>query len=139
MYKISDEIINFIEKTMKTWRVELTTGGQSLIETKIKKTIFQGGTLSQLLFMIAMMPLNHILGKCTARYKFTILQEKINHIIYMDDIKLYAKIEKELKTLIHTAKIYNQDVGMEFDREKCAMLVMKSGKRHLTNGIELPN
>ena len=28
---------------------------------------------------------------------------------------------------------------MEFDVEKCAMLVMKSGKRHLTDGIELPN
>ena len=27
---------------------------------------------------------------------------------------------------------------MEFGIEKCAMLVMKSGKRHLTNGMELP-
>ena len=35
MYKISDEVINFIEKTMKTWRVELTTGGKGLAEGKI--------------------------------------------------------------------------------------------------------
>ena len=28
---------------------------------------------------------------------------------------------------------------MEFGIEKCALLVMKSGKRHLTHGIELPN
>ena len=28
---------------------------------------------------------------------------------------------------------------MEFGIEKCAMLVMKSGKRHLTVGMELPN
>ncbi len=28
---------------------------------------------------------------------------------------------------------------MEFGIEKCAMLVMKSGKRHLTDGKELPN
>ena len=26
MYKISDEVINFIEKTMETWRVELIAG-----------------------------------------------------------------------------------------------------------------
>ena len=26
---------------------------------------------------------------------------------------------------------------MEFDMEKCAMLIMKSGKRQLTKGIEL--
>ena len=28
---------------------------------------------------------------------------------------------------------------MEFGREKCALLVMKSGKTHLTDGIEQPN
>ena len=28
---------------------------------------------------------------------------------------------------------------MEFEIEKCAMPVMKSGKRHLIDGIELPN
>ena len=34
MYKISHEIINFIEKNPKTWRVELTAG-RRLAETKI--------------------------------------------------------------------------------------------------------
>ena len=28
---------------------------------------------------------------------------------------------------------------MEFGREKCAMLFMKSDKRHMTDGMELPN
>ena len=28
---------------------------------------------------------------------------------------------------------------MEIGIEKCAMLLMKSGKRHLTDGMELPN
>ena len=40
---------------------------------------------------------------------------------------------------IHAVRIYNQDLGMNFGIEKCAMLVMKSGKRHLTDGMELPN
>ena len=57
----------------------------------------------------------------------------------MDDIKLFAKNEKELESLIHTVRIYSQDIGMEFGIEKCALLVMKSGKRHLSDGIELPN
>ena len=34
---------------------------------------------------------------------------------------------------------YSQDIGMEFGIEKCAMLVMKSGKQHLTDGMELPS
>ena len=86
-----------------------------------------------------MMPQNHILRKSTTGYKLSRSQEKINHLMYMDDIKLFEKNEKELETLIHTVRIYSQDIGMEFNIEKCALLVMKSGKRHLTDGIELPN
>ena len=59
--------------------------------------------------------------------------------MYMDDIKLFAKNEKEPETLIHTIRICSQDIGMEFGIEKYAMLVMKSGKRHQTGGLELPN
>ena len=139
MYKISHEVINFIKKTMQTWRVELTAGGRSLAETKIQRGIFQGDPLSPLQFIIAMIPLNHKIRKCAAGYKLSRSQEKINHLMYMDDIKLFAKNEKELETLIHAVRIYTQDIGMEFGTEKCAMLVMKSGKRHMTDGMELPN
>ena len=86
-----------------------------------------------------MIPLNHKLRKCTAGYKLSRSQEKVNHLMYMDDIKLFAKNEKELETLKHTIRIYSQDIGMEFDIGKCALPVMKSGKRHLTDGIKLPN
>ena len=139
MYKIPQEVINFIEQTMKTWRVELTAGGRSIAETKIQKGIFQGDALSPLLFIIAMMPQNHILRKCTAGFRLNRSQEKINHLMYMDDIKLFAKNERELETLIHAVRIYSQDIGMEFGIEKCAMHVMKSGKRHMIDGMELPN
>ena len=37
MYKVSDEVINFIEKTMKTWKVELRAGGRSLAEAKTQR------------------------------------------------------------------------------------------------------
>ena len=80
MYKISDQIVQFIKKTIQTWRVELTEG-QSLAEVKIQRGIFQGAALSPLLFVIAMMPLNHILSKCTARYKISKSQEKINPLM----------------------------------------------------------
>ena len=40
MYKISYEVINFIEKTMKTWKVELTVEGRSIAEAKVQRGIF---------------------------------------------------------------------------------------------------
>ena len=109
MNKISDEVINLIEKTMKIWRMELIAGGRCFTEAKIQRGIFQGDALSPLQFVIAIMPLNHILRKCTAGYKLSQLQENINHLMYMDDIKLFTKTEKELETLIHTVWVYNQD------------------------------
>ena len=51
-----------------------------------------------------MMPLNNILRKCIAVYKS---QEKKNHLMYVDDIKLFAKNEKELETLIYAVRIYS--------------------------------
>ena len=42
-----------------------------------------------------MMPLNHITRKYIAEQKLTKTQEKINHQVYMDGIKLFAKNEKE--------------------------------------------
>ena len=107
MYKISNEVINFIEKNMKTWRVELIAGKKSLVEARIQRVIFQGDALSPLLFVIAMMSLNYIFRKCSAGYKLSKLQEKINHLMYMDGIKMFAKNEKELETLMHTVRIYS--------------------------------
>ena len=85
-----------------------------------------------------MMPLNQILRKCITGYKLSRSQEKIYHLMYMDHVKLFAKNEKELETLLHAFRIYTQDIRMEFGIEKCAMLVMKTGKRQITDGMELP-
>ena len=52
------------------------------------------------------------------RYTFSKLLEKINHQMYMDDIKLFTKSEKELDTLIQTMRMYSQDIWMEFGSEK---------------------
>ena len=57
-----------------------------------------------------MIPLKHILRKCTAGYKLRKSQEKIKHLRHMDDIKIFAKNEKELETLIQTVRIYSLDM-----------------------------
>ena len=42
MYKISDKIIIFITNAMETEKVELIAGGQTRLEVKIDRRIFQG-------------------------------------------------------------------------------------------------
>ena len=47
--------------------------------------------------------------------------------MFLDDIKLVAKNERGLDSLIQTVRVLNTDIGMKFRLEKCAMLVMKKG------------
>ena len=51
--------------------------------------------------------------------------------MYMDDIKL-PRIDKKTQVI----RIYSQDIGMKFDIEKCDILIMRSGKRQITEVIE---
>ena len=74
------------------------------------------------------MPPNYIFRKRTRSYKLTKLPAKIDRLMYMDDIKLFAKNEEELENLIQSVRIYSQDIGIEFGIEKCAILIMRSGK-----------
>ena len=51
----------------------------------------------------------------------------------------HQTVRKKLETLIQIVIIYSQDLRMKFGIEKGAMLVMKSVKLHMTEGIDLPN
>ena len=52
----------------------------------------------------------------------------------------YLPKTKKIETFIQAVRIYTQeDIGMELNIDKCAMLIIKSGKRDMTEGIELPN
>ena len=93
MYNISGEVIKLIQKTIENWNVELTARGRSLAQVNIQRGFFQGDALSPLLLVIAMIPLSHMLRKCTSGYKFHKSQENINDLMYTDEIKLFAKKE----------------------------------------------
>ena len=136
---ISENIQQFLDKTMKTWRVELTCANQQLGEVKINRGIFQGDALSPLLFVVAMIPLTHVLRKIKSGYEFTRSKEKVNHVLYMDDLKLYAKTEEILDSLVQTVRVFSKDIGMQFGLDKCAVLTMKRGRVVKSDGIELPN
>ena len=86
-----------------------------------------------------MIPLNFISRKAKAGYEFSGSKEKINHLLFMDDLKLYSRNEKELDSLVQTIRIFSKDIGMEFGIEKCAMLVIEKGKIVKPVRIEWPD
>ena len=63
----------------------------------------------------------------------------MNHLLFMDDLKLFGKSDKEVESLVGVVHRYSEDIGMEFGMDKCAVLIMKRGKKVKCEGISLPN
>ena len=42
------------------------------------------------------------------------MTEKINHVLFMDDLKLHSENKKDLESLVQTVRIFSDDIGMEF-------------------------
>ena len=62
--KISEHVVSFITRAMENWRIELAAGEQTQEEVKTQRSFFREDSLSPLLFVIALMPLNYIWRKC---------------------------------------------------------------------------
>ena len=73
------------------------------------------------MFVLALIPLSLILRKAKEAYEFSGSKEKINHLLYMGDLKLYSRNEKELDSLVQTIHVFGVDIRMEFGIEKCAV------------------
>ena len=56
----------------------------------------------------------------------------------MDDIKLYAKNEQDIDSLIHLTQVFSSDIGMTFGLAKCGRLIVNRGKVKSTSRISLP-
>ena len=57
----------------------------------------------------------------------------------MDDLKLYAKNENEIKGLVSTVEVFSQDIGMQLSIKKCSVIIMNRRKVKSIDGIELPS
>ena len=55
-----------LEKSMTKWKIQLNAGDKVLGDVKVKRGIFQGDSLSPLLFVICLIPMSLILRKVKA-------------------------------------------------------------------------
>ena len=76
---------------MANFKTVLISNQEVLGTVDIKRGIFQGDSLSPLLFVIIMIPLSLILRDTRAGYQLKKKGCKINHLPFMDDLKLYGK------------------------------------------------
>ena len=139
MLGVAGNIGELLRNSMANWKTQLMCEGDVLGTVDIKRGIFQGDSLSPLLFVMVMIPLSMLLKAENKGYKLRHSERRINHLLFMDDLKLYASNDNELESLVNEVKIYSDDIGMEFGLSKCAVLSVVKGKRKTGSGLELPS
>lgn len=99
VYKVNHIIIEFLEHAMGRWNVRLCAGKETNDRIPIKRWIFQGDTLSPPWFCLGLhilsRQLNKIKNEIGYRIKSRDAEIFINHLTYMDDIKLYFPQQRE--------------------------------------------
>jgi hypothetical protein len=75
----------------------------------IKHGIFQGDSLSPLVFRSALIPLTNMLNKQAAGYKVN-AKNKASHLFYMDILKLFSRDETKLEQELTTVKTFSNCV-----------------------------
>ena len=71
MFKIANNDQKLLQYAMSLWKVELTSNNQNFGNVTIKRGIFQGDSLSLLLFIIGLITLTLILRKRKEAYRFS--------------------------------------------------------------------
>ena len=119
------DIIELLKRSIQSWRTVMFSGKNKLGKVNIRWGIFQGDSLSHLLFVLA---LTHV----TIALRTLLL----NHLLFMNDFKLYGSND-EIDSLVKVVKIVSGDIGMQFGFGKCIVLKMKRGKQVHCQDIDL--
>ena len=129
MVGLAENIIGLIKQSMNRQKTNLCADGKLLRSVPIRRAIFRGDQFSPLLFVIPLLPLTHILREIGIGYQLEKNEAQVYHLFFMDDLKLYGKNEKEIDSLIKTEWQCNEDMKMEFDILKCAVVSLQRGRK----------
>ncbi|GJQ72611.1 hypothetical protein Trydic_g1276 [Trypoxylus dichotomus] len=55
-------------------------------------------------------------------------KHKVTHLVYMDDLKIYAKNQHDLQKMLNVTQEYIHNTGMTFNANKCATYHLERGR-----------
>ena len=85
------------------------------------------------MFVLSMAPLTWLLRRAKAAYKWDKKRFKLNHLVFKDDLKLFAKCKGQIYSLVQTLHIFSEDIGIK----SCGVLIMERRKVIRTDSIRI--
>ena len=123
-------------KVIPLWRTHLEIPvGESTrrAEVQFKRGLYQGDSLSPLLFCLCVAPLSLAL-KAGGGFLSRFQSEAVTHLIFMDDLKIYEESGEELEATLGVVEDVSDAVGMRLGLRKCAVAHMRAGKLRRRGG-----
>lgn len=136
---VDEKIVSFFERAMSSWRTNLILRGICTREIHIRRGIFQGDTFSPLWFCLSLSPLSRALNNSPNGYRVKYQQRQaiITHLLYMDDLKLFARSRYHLENLLNIVEKFSSDICMQFGFDKCRSVEMIRGQLTQSDGFSL--
>lgn len=117
-------IIIFNQNSVAQWKQRLEANSEAVT---IKCGLYQCNALTLQLYCIGVNSLRNLVKKSGKRYRCGILMTIRDHL-HMDVIKLYARREQDVGTVIHSAGSTHEDIRMSFRWDKCGPIGQNGAK-----------
>ena len=129
---VPSTLLTALSRLMKSWstRLEMKSGrGRTIKSESIRITngIFQGDSLSPLLFGLSVAPISFALNRYAPLMKSSCGSTvgrgfQIGHQFYMDDLKLYARKAEDLQRQLRVLEELSRAIGLNINVSKCAQV-----------------
>lgn len=112
LFGIASNVECLLGKSRAKWRMELTTHERRLDNIEIRRrSSLHKDCLSPLIFILCIILLILTLSKVIAGYVFKSCLQKVNHLLFVDEFKHFAKNESQGSSLFDIVNIFIAVIG----------------------------
>ena len=121
-----------LERLQQKWSsVFCVETGENAVRTELtyRRGVFQGDSLSPLLYCLSIVPISHALWlRKTGGYWLPYLDHPVTHQYFMDNLKVHAKSSNALDATLRVVDRVSHAKGMDLGLRKYAFAHVKKGK-----------
>ena len=137
LHRFAGWICRTVERLCRSWNIRIVAHTKKGHETSqvihFNKGLPQGDALCPRLFTMCINPIAWNL-KATEGYKLSKpIEGKITHLLYVDDMKVFAASQSKLDRVLKVTKTAMEDIGLIWNDKKCSITHIKKHVLDSTN------
>ena len=140
--KVPRALRTFLKTLTQLWSTVFTIRSSGAVSqtgtVRYQRGLFQGDSMSPLLYCLCIAPLSHALETESVGYNCKFCSP-VTHTLFMDDLKVYSRSRRDLDQALGVVKRVSGAVGMKMGLRKCAVAEFHGSKTISAEGFEVPS